>query len=1449
MSKSANRPDAAFRGRDAAARAMRRARPRRARTRPDERMDDDARDASASSDEESDGGLCVDDLLISSDDDDDDDAHERESVAAVNARGDVVRAMSSTKAMSMSSSMAETSEEAVRVLVRRVSKRAEAEMDSEASSSTREDEDAREDDENEDGLALAAANEARMLASKGGGDVSTTRAARDEARRATRALAERVGRSQTMSAGCAVELKNVEGVTNAMMDTVDAGRAMCCALGPNRSSAVGTEGGFIFVERCMKGETTVSCLKSANNFAGITAMPGVTSLCFDDRGEWLLVGHDDGGLTLWDIKRNPTILKSVIGVHRTPVIALVMLSKPHANGAVDVISSEEGGLVIHHTFSPLGMGVIRVKSTSLGERAFVISAQSLPRIASVSISDVSANENGIVSTTHGETASGDSNVADAAGIIALCTMNAILIMRLNPRAEVIEKISRPPNVATHVLPVVCWSPRWAEEVQITDGIEECKLVAVWGTSVYSLAVDIHTVKTAPGNHDQVRRESKTSRIICSWSVDSEMSASAMATMWLSNELICILTNRNKMFIYTPSGQLIDRVPTSEPPIVREITRGAVGPESTSERLQYWYGAVAVRGVHFAILSPSRLRRGKYLGWFERMNSRKMAKDWFGAFETLLQVHGGELSLWPCLSKKYTDTEITRKKVVKAFVDNIPTFLEEFLKLRGVDVDEPAYLEVLVNVIFGILCSFDALKEVYSSAVFDAFLRSKCKSAFLQGMVPYVLSDKLRSLPAEVMQALVDHYASIDAANVIEKCVLHMDVESLDLNQVARLCKHHNMYSALAHVFTKALNDFVTPLEAMFQGSLAPTFGDKARVRQLLLFVLDTIRGKRFPVSDGELSHEVVTKFRMDAMKFLFEPIDMSTFTAGASDTTGRNVDAWTRALASMEVDKHLPPLRLLYLLLMEPKATATVMMEILKDWDASKSEVLSVECHEEDKMSSQIVAEASVFAAGVFGSLGLASSRTTLLTFTASVVGTGRASVAQETEQELLEALARTQSKHDSLVREDAMVSIIARRIDEDITLHDEERILKLVQDAQFSQAEAVIYIASGDHISALKALVGDSHRSNAAVHYVDVLFGKSSPGTLQSEKSNAGPAVARAAPLDVDAARSFRAELLHIMPQLASISPDACARIAISYFPCEQTEVLNALAEEPVLQFQYLKQVLEAVHVDADDAHVMSLADLIEATKSVVTSEMNELYCRLMCQFEPQDVLKYLQSEIARNLDRSLCLKYCREFNVMDATAYLLEMEGEHEEALSIHLYNYSTGVRAMAQLFTTIGTEWTKTAPAESLMKGFIIEVNEALCVAIDLCRRVSSAVENSEEMWWSCLDSVIRSLLELSDGPFERVRAVLDEHLEDVLRVMFGRVDNAQLLEMIVTRYNGQDILGLRKLLSRAFGNCSLEREFLKAEESSVQDEVDKKVEEGQQMRRRAQRGTRRTLANFV
>lgn len=103
--------------------------------------------------------------------------------------------------------------------------------------------------------------------------------------------------------------------------------------------------------------------------------------------------------------------------------------------------------------------------------------------------------------------------------------------------------------------------------------------------------------------------------------------------------------------------------------------------------------------------------------------------------------------------------------------------------------------------------------------------------------------------------------------------------------------------------------------------------------------------------------------------------------------------------------------------------------------------------------------------------------------------------------------------------------------------------------------------------------------------------------------------------------------------------------------------------------------------------------------------------------------------------------------------------------------------------------------------------------------MCRCVLSEVLNSEEMWWFCFDSVFCLLLEFMDGVYKRVRDVFDEYLEDVLRVMFGRVDNVYFLEMIISCYGGRDIFEFRKLFICVFGNCVFEREFLKLEGFSV------------------------------
>jgi hypothetical protein len=55
--------------------------------------------------------------------------------------------------------------------------------------------------------------------------------------------------------------------------------------------------------------------------------------------------------------------------------------------------------------------------------------------------------------------------------------------------------------------------------------------------------------------------------------------------------------------------------------------------------------------------------------------------------------------------------------------------------------------------------------------------------FLELLEPYILKDTLRGLAPAVMQALVEHYSEKGWLQRVEQCILHMNIASLDFNQV------------------------------------------------------------------------------------------------------------------------------------------------------------------------------------------------------------------------------------------------------------------------------------------------------------------------------------------------------------------------------------------------------------------------------------------------------------------------------------------------------------------------------------------------------------------------------------------------------------------------------------------------------------------------------------------
>ncbi|VDI73693.1 vacuolar protein sorting-associated protein 8 [Mytilus galloprovincialis] len=55
--------------------------------------------------------------------------------------------------------------------------------------------------------------------------------------------------------------------------------------------------------------------------------------------------------------------------------------------------------------------------------------------------------------------------------------------------------------------------------------------------------------------------------------------------------------------------------------------------------------------------------------------------------------------------------------------------------------------------------------------------------FLECLEPYILGDKLMSIPPSVMKDFVDHYQSREMLESVEACIVHLEVTSLDIHQV------------------------------------------------------------------------------------------------------------------------------------------------------------------------------------------------------------------------------------------------------------------------------------------------------------------------------------------------------------------------------------------------------------------------------------------------------------------------------------------------------------------------------------------------------------------------------------------------------------------------------------------------------------------------------------------
>ena len=1058
-------------------------------------------------------------------------------------------------------------------------------------------------------------------------------------------------------------------------------------------------------------------------------------------------------------------------------------------------------------------------------------------------------------------------------------------------------------------------------------------------------------------------------------------------MWFGDEVLGVICGQRVATLLafdakSSYGKLLERVALDAHPTATSLpvpSRDAPKQPPSSEHVVWSsHGSCANRGAGAVILSAASIRVCKILGWRERANAHRKLSDWGGAFavavaaykqsfrrdedvddvfvvnDTNKAVKKSTTSFAPYLAGLPSDARARiineshlpqtavkseREAAREVCLKLLPQFLQDAMMVvqatSGEDDQAHVHAESVARATLAVCLAVDSLDKMYDQSIYDPLMEATHgKEAFIERIVPHIISDELQSLPPEVMQSLVTHFASKGEHSIIEKCVLRMDVTSLDVNQVARLCETHGMFAAHASVFVRAFEDFSSPAFAMFEDAVkrvkdvvvkcnddVSTMRDSSQdkkddvyfevsrksARRLLLFASESIAGRLFPPrfsedmkvrKQNELDDPVhvarrAEKARFDLMRFfLSQDADKSVRETAAEVAKGKdnaeqtsnanafrqfwrgvdslrkkrfknsdaqNVSPMDALLTSSQIrevfDTPDAPDRLLFLFSVEPAATTAFLKDALDSWDASERELFEENANDlnrtTDRMAAQVVCDAALFAAESIEeettftaeeilNVRLLEIKNSLLTFAAALVGTGRVSVDRDREFALLEALTAGPVK-SLRERSDAACLIVAQTVDDLTRRHGgandtsaavakyaQSKVFTLLSDANFAQAMTVLHLAEGDYGVALETLAAKDVliRPNSAGYFADVLLGCAPAGVEAANENDAGPAVGRARALPAGEAReAFKRSLLHSAPKIAEVNAAIVARLGVAHFPDQQEAVLNALSSNPLFQFWYLREVLagksatggegllEATTRGENDDH-QTLARLIERSGVKVTEEMSELYVKLMCQFEPSNVLPFLKSR-SGGYRLDACLEQCQSYGVVDASAHILEKMGRVGDALDLHVQKYEQNVEALSNLRNN-PTSSTVNKMSKDVSRGFAMESSESLDAATRLCLRCDTyKFIESEAMWHRLLDCVISARITYgSSGQF--VDQTLREHVERILHDTLERVAPEKVLGDVLRTRGNESLRELRRVLTGILETVESEKDGVRKEE---------------------------------
>lgn len=1215
--------------------------------------------------------------------------------------------------------------------------------------------------------------------------------------------------------------------------------------------------------------------------------------------EWVAVGHHLGQIVIWDLNSSKLVKlitnDAPLTMENRGMVPVITLEFVEGKRTRIMALSLDGVLNIHT--------LTRVFLMTMLDTNYILSGTS----GTGSVLAVSALPPG--------SGAGASHPVDAFNLIACATFKRIVVFPSADKSSVIYHLKRPDGGREGSLPYLAWrelvssSPKTGK-TKLLDPV----LAVGWGNSIVLVQilqslVDAHGIATDPTDVSSL-----VFKRVASFRTDTEITS----VNWLGTGVLVYTNTADELRVLDPFSieeieidhikhmelayhTKLSREPgpgfsvvnaseapaaaftgspkprTKTPSIPQEIIDKqrstlvgkipAVTRRDQTFSQSYHASICTYRGKLFMVGLKSPFVT-IVLGWAERINAIVEKGRWLDALALTLDFYHGRAKAVKGLPRD----PVRAAAKIGARIEQL---LYEYVKTNlAIPIPkDPSHFDIVATVCID-YCLILGRLDILFQLLHPLFQQRKKSGLLLEKLEPFILGDKLASLPPEVIQQIVKHYVSQPhLIPKLEQILLHLDIALLDFHTIVNLCIKHHLSTALFHLYIDGLNDFITPMDHLMKVlvkdlDLGNQFQATPEMRELkatiglkiILYLQYIFKGKSFP-SEKRLPARQVDDLREAIFEYLLVPKIASLegeryprLRVLLAADSHELLHVLRIALDGMSNPARLVQITDILVTLMVDRGQGGQLKQNTLSWSDKPS--LSW------PFSPSQVSELYYFISHYYSSGALDISDDLLLRIVSF-------------------SLLSSDSHPDK--RERLLLDLL-RACPEDKL--DYQKLALLAESAKFYKVCDFFFTHRRDYGAVIRCHILDPDYRKSIFSFVRALMTSSDPSAHSGSANNKAPSTGTSSssnkadaslPSASENAPKFveymltekekedvRRTCIERIADLIRIDNERTSYLLTNVLKCDQTQTMAMLNTQPEIQLAYLKACLQIgiearnnAQADSNDYQPSNGArrasrGVADLNKPPLDLAAGEKLLELMCRFEPKNVVAWLRdNESVYRLDAAI--QITKHFEILPAYCLLQETAGDMKEVLSIMLEPVKRGLFKLYE--STKDTQAVPPFGTNGVLDSQEDEeaIQEHLDEIVAFCRRNHKRMEaqESQQLWFEVLDQVMHPLGEVEarllgkhiktpisypvEAPqygksqtdakksvfFERpptdlelLKYHLNKLMSRVLDSMIGYVDLQSILEKILNDRVDSKVSDFRDIFTRLLENYSHESNILGA-----------------------------------